>query len=183
MFSIILKTDLQTFLLDSLIPKVYKLNPTYILNIVPFILTKQLNQITPESLEIFLETLPLEIISKLIFNLQPNNNEPELPHQINNLLIKHQLYLELIDLNQKFRDHYTPIAVLVGLYVRLELDNDRNIMEITEEKRGIAKLIAYSVFDTLSGINFNKYSKNQNKEIMTTVLPLLTEQIISILVR
>jgi len=66
-----------------------------------------------------METLPKEYVSKLIFNLLPNRNDHELPHQINNLLIKHEMYLELVDLNQKFKDHYTSIAVLVGVYLKL----------------------------------------------------------------
>jgi hypothetical protein len=69
------------------------------------------------------------------------------------------MFLEVIDLNQKFRDHYTPTAILVGIYLQLDLDNEKNIMELTEEKRSIGKLLAYSVFDTLSSVNFNKYSK------------------------
>lgn len=41
------------------------------------------------------------------------------------------MYLELVDLNQKFNDHFTATAVLVGIYLKLELDHDRNIMELT----------------------------------------------------
>ena len=41
------------------------------------------------------------------------------------------MYLELVDLNQKFNDHYTSMAVLVGIYLKLEHDNERNIMELT----------------------------------------------------
>lgn len=73
------------------------------------------------------------------------------------------MYLELVDLNQKFKDHYSSIAVLVGVYLKLEQDNERNIMELTEQKRKIGKLLAYGVHDSLYSINLNKYSKNQNK--------------------
>jgi hypothetical protein len=73
------------------------------------------------------------------------------------------MFLELVDLNQKFRDHYTSIAVLVGVYLKLEQDNDRNIMELTNQKRKIGKLMAYSVHDMLYCINFNKYDKKDNK--------------------
>ena len=79
------------------------------------------------------------------------------------MLLQHELYLELIDINQKFKDHYTSTAVLVGIYLKLELDNDSNIMTLTELKRKIGYLLAYSVYDTLSSVNFNKYSKPQNK--------------------
>jgi hypothetical protein len=51
--------------------------------------------------------------------MQTINNDSELPHQINNLLIRHELYLEFVDLNQKFKDYYTPLAVLVGIYLKL----------------------------------------------------------------
>ena len=39
------------------------------------------------------------------------------------------MYLELVDLNQKFNDHFTATAVLVGVYLKLELDKteDQNI--------------------------------------------------------
>ena len=123
------------------------------------------------------------MVSKLIFILQPTNNDSELPHQINNILIQKGMLLQLVDLNQKFKDHYTSTAVLVGLYLKLQFDHDRNIMELTEEKRNIGQLIAYSVFDSLSSINFNKYSKNQNKQIIGSMLPLLMDQIFSILIK
>lgn len=42
------------------------------------------------------------------------------------------MYLEMIDLNQKFQDHFTPTAILVGVYLKLEQDNEKNIMELTE---------------------------------------------------
>ena len=93
------------------------------------------------------------------------------------------MYLELVDLNQKFGDHYTATAVLVGVYVKLELDHERNIMALTEDKRRVALLMAYSLFDTLSSINFNKYSKGQNRDILASLLPLITAQIMSILIK
>jgi hypothetical protein len=182
-FNIVLTLGLETFLLDELLPKVHRLNPAHLLNLTPFILTNRLTQLTPQALTLLLHALPRELVSKLLFNLHPTNNDPELPHQINNLLLQHKLYLELIDLNQKFMDHYTPTAVLVGLYLKLELDNDSNIMELTEEKHSIGKLLAYSVFDTLSSINFHKYSKAQSQEFLASLLPLLTDQILSILIK
>jgi len=50
--------------------------------------------------------------------MQNIHNDAELPHQINNLLIRHELYLEFVDLNQKFKDYYTPLAVLVGINLK-----------------------------------------------------------------
>ena len=50
--------------------------------------------------------------------MQTIHNEAELPHQINNLLIRHELYVEFVDLNQKFKDYYTPLGVLVGIYLK-----------------------------------------------------------------
>ena len=75
------------------------------------------------------------------------------------MLIQKEMFLEMVDLNQKFGDHYTASAVLVGVYLKLEFDHDRNIMAITEEKRKIGLLMAYSLFDTLSSVNFGKFSK------------------------
>lgn len=43
-------------------------------NIIPFIMTNKLTQINASILELLLETVPREMVSKLIFNLQPNNN-------------------------------------------------------------------------------------------------------------
>ena len=79
----------------------------------------KITKVTPSSLEIFVKCIPMEFISRLLFNMQTINNDSELPHQINNLLIRHELYLEFVDLNQKFKDYYTPLAVLVGIYLKL----------------------------------------------------------------
>ena len=95
------------------------MNPSYIKNIVPFILINKVNQITAKALIMITNILPKDIISKLIYNLHIFNNDLDLPHQINNILIKHEMYLELIDLNIKFHDHFTPLAVLVSAYLQI----------------------------------------------------------------
>ena len=43
--------------------------------------------------------------------------------------------------------------------------------------------MAYSIFDTFSSINFNKYSKKQNRDILSSTLPLVTDQVMSILIK
>jgi hypothetical protein len=47
----------------------------------------------------------------------------------------------------------------------------------------MGRLIAYSVFETLNTINFNKDGKQNNKDILDSILRLLIEQIFSILIR
>lgn len=118
-FNILIATDLELYLLENVLHKINQLNQLYVQNIIPFVMINKITKITNNSLELLIQHIPVQIISRLIFNMQTVNNDLELPHQINNLLIKHQLYLEFIDLNQKFKDFYTPLAVLVGIYLRI----------------------------------------------------------------
>jgi hypothetical protein len=91
----------------------------------------RLIKITPETLSLCLKIVKRQYICKWLLNIQSTNNDPDLPHQINNILIENQLYLQVIDLNQKYNDFYTPVVVLLSAYYKLEQDNDQNIMELT----------------------------------------------------
>lgn len=57
------------------------------------------------------------ILSCLLVNLDPSLNDPELPHSINGALLHRKLYLELVIVNNLFKDFFTPFAVLVGRYL------------------------------------------------------------------
>jgi hypothetical protein len=182
-FNILIATDLQLFLLEDLLVKIHRLSSSFTRVIIPFILMNRITKITHGSLEILVENVPIEVVSRLVLNLQTVDNDPELPHQINNLLIRHELLLEFIDLNQKFRDYYTPLAVLVGIYLKLTHDTGLDLFESAKRKRGVGRLLAYAVHETLSAINFNKHGKEHNKETLDSILRLLMEQIFAILIR
>lgn len=126
-FNILITTDLQLYLLEEVMRKIDSLSHSYVSNIIPFILMNRITKLTHQSLELFLQRLSKEIVIRLLLTIQTVDNDPELPHQVNNLLIKHDLLLEFVDLNQKFKDYYTPLAVLTGMYLRLEHDDGLDI--------------------------------------------------------
>jgi hypothetical protein len=89
------------------------------------VLLHRIPQITPTGLELLFEHLPnKDIISTLLIaNLKPDQNEIDLPHQINGLLLENSMYEEMVEVNIMFGDCFTPFVVLVSRYERIELSN------------------------------------------------------------
>lgn len=111
-------------------------------------------------------------------------DQHELAHLINNILIRYEMDLELIWVNQFFGDFYTPFVILLSKYERncgmkeneaieqweKDYENEHKrqpekdfveekLQKFRQEKCGLALILSYLCFDTFCLINLSEYHR------------------------
>ena len=94
-----------------------------IANLEPFVMLNRMPVINREGIEHMFEFFKNKnkLLGRIFCHIDIEENEVDLPHLINGLLVNNQFYLELIIINNQFSDFYTPFAVLASQYEKLKI--------------------------------------------------------------
>ena len=168
-FSTLIAGGLQEYMLGHILPKVHAIRPVYLHNMIPFLLTNQITTVTPEALELLVEECGPEAAGRLVLGLRREGNDPDLPHQLNNCLVRAGMWLELVELNIQFGDHYTPVAMLTSQCMSEECSP------------ALPQLLAYCLYETLLSANLKRLSRVETTQTLLALLPLLQQHALRIL--
>lgn len=119
LFNILIQTEQYEHLLNKILSKLaYNGLGKFITSIEPFVMLHRILRINKQGLELLFQyTENKEIISiLLIANIVPEKNQIDLPHMINQIILQHRMFEEMVAINMEFKDYYTPFAVMVSHY-------------------------------------------------------------------
>lgn len=156
--NIVLETKLFRYLGQILLPRINLLyeqmkneqDEGLSVCLCPFIKLRKVKVVSRRMIQILIqERVPRSMISYLLCNIDVQENEGDLAHSLNQLLLAHHYYLQLIIINHMFSDYYTPFAVLIS---QLELLKHSQANH-QEQIHSLTQLVAWSLYNILSSIN------------------------------